>query len=181
MGNKPKHVVLAVTGSIAAYKACEVIRRLKEQQARVTVMMTKEAESFITPLTLSALSGEKVFRNLLSEEENSGQMSHIELARQADVILISPATANIIGKIANGLADDVITCTVMASRAPVVIAPAMNDDMFHNPFVQENCQKLKARGVHFVDPVQGQLACGTVGEGHIAEVADIVKKVVDLL
>ena len=181
MAKQQKHVILAVTGSIAAYKAGDIIRRLKDKNIRVTVLMTKEAEAFITPLTLASLSGEKVYCHLLAEDENAGQISHIELARRVNAIVIAPATANIIGKIANGLADDVVTCTVMASRAPVVIAPAMNDEMFHNSFVQENCRKLKKHGVKFVDPVEGNLACGTFGEGHLADVDEIVKAVDALL
>ncbi len=172
---KQKHVILGVTGSIAAYKAAEILRRLKEKGFRVSVVMTKEAEHFITPLTLSSLSGEKVYHGMFSDL--SGGMPHIDLARQADAILIAPATANIIGKIACGLADDLLTCLVLATKAPVLIAPAMNVEMFQNKIVQQNYVKLKQNGIQFIDPVKGELACGVTGEGHIAEEDEIVKVV----
>ena len=170
---KQKHVILGVTGSIAAYKAAEILRRLKEKGLRVSVVMTKEAEHFITPLTLSSLSGEKVYSKMF--DDLSGGMPHIDLAKQADAILIAPATANIIGKIAGGLADDLLTCLVLATKAPVLIAPAMNVEMFQNKIVQQNCAKLKQIGIKFIDPIKGELACGVTGEGHIAEEDEIVK------
>ena len=175
---KNKRIILGVTGSIAAYKAAEIIRRLKEKGLRVSVIMTKEAEYFITPLTLSSLSGEKVYRGLVdSEDIVSGRMPHIELAKEAEAILIAPATANIIGKLAGGLADDLLTCVCLAAQAPVLIAPAMNVEMYKNKIVQENCGKLKKLDWTFIDPVKGSLACGDFGEGHLAEVEDIVKAV----
>ena len=177
-----KKIILGVTGSIAAYKAGEIIRRLKDQGAEVTVVMTREAEHFITPLTLKSLSERKIYRDLFSENDDTGrrplgEMEHIALAREADLLLIAPATANIIGKIAHGLADSLLSCIVLASEAPLLIAPAMNDKMYGHPAVQENITCLKGRGVRFVDPVEGKLACGTEGIGHLAEVESIIEAV----
>ena len=176
MPNKnTKQVVLGVCGSIAAYKAGDIIRRLQDDHWEVTVIMTREAEQFITPLTLSSLSGKNVHNDMF--DKDSWRMAHIELARAADIVLIAPATANVIGKLANGLADDLLTTFVITSRAPVFIAPAMNDEMYANGIVQENCAKLKKHGFKFIEPVKGKLACGTVGIGHLAEVEQIVKTV----
>jgi phosphopantothenoylcysteine decarboxylase/phosphopantothenate--cysteine ligase len=172
---KIKQVVLGVCGSIAAYKAGDIIRRLQDNHCDVTVIMTKEAAQFITPLTLSSLSGKNVYSDMF--DKDSWRMAHIELARSTDIVLIAPATANVIGKLANGLADDLLSAFVITSRAPVFIAPAMNDDMYANKIVQENCTKLKKHGFKFIEPVKGKLACGTVGVGHLAEVDDIVKAV----
>ena len=173
--SKNKKILLGVTGSIAAYKSADLIRRLIELGHRVTVMMSQEAEKFITPLTLGSLCGGKVHRDLF--DEDAWRMSHIFLAKETDIFLIAPATANVIGKIANGLADDLITCTAMATSAKIIIAPAMNDQMFKNEVVQENVRKLKSLGINFVLPVEGKLACGSFGEGHLADVEDIVKAV----
>lgn len=178
---KEKTVVLGVTGSIAAYKSAEIIRRLSEKGFKVSVTMTKSAERFITPLTLSSLSGQKAHRDIFLDEEDDWAMPHIELAKKADLLLIAPATANIIGKIANGLADDLLTCIVLATKAPVVIVPAMNSQMYRHKTVQENCRKLKRMGMHFIEPVKGNLVCGDVGQGHIASEDDIVKKVTRLI
>lgn len=170
-----QRVVLGVTGSIAAYKAADIIRRLREKGFKVSVVMTKEAEHFITPLTLSSLAGEKVYGEMF---EGGGReewaMPHIDLARQADVLLIAPATANVIAKLAHGMADSLLTCVALATRAKILVAPAMNTEMYRHKIVQENCARLKKAGVQFIDPVQGKLACGLVGEGHIADVETIV-------
>lgn len=131
--------------------------------------MTKCAEHFITPLTLSSLTGEEVYRDMFAKEAQDWQMPHIRLAKEADVLLIAPATANIIGKLANGLADDLLTCMALATKAKVLIAPAMNTQMYKNSIVQENVRKLKKHGMTFIDPVKGSLACGDYGTGHIAE------------
>jgi len=173
---KTKQIVLGVCGSIAAYKAGDIIRRLRDAHCEVTVIMTKRAAEFITPLTLSSLSGKNVHSDMF--EQDSWRMAHIELARSTDIILIAPATANIIGKLANGLADDLLTTFVITSRAPVFIAPAMNDEMYANEIVRENCNKLKKHGFKFIEPVKGKLACGTVGVGHLADVEQIVKAVI---
>jgi len=172
---KIKQIVLGVCGSIAAYKAGDIIRRLQDNDCDVTVIMTKEAAEFITPLTLSTLSGKNVHREMF--EKDAWEMSHIGLAKKADKILIAPATANVIGKLANGLADDLLTTFVITSRAEVYIAPAMNDEMYANAIVQENCTKLRKHGFKFIKPVRGKLACGSVGIGHLAQVDDIVKAV----
>ena len=173
---KSRKIILGVTGSIAAYKAGDIIRRLQDQGLEVKVVMTKEAERFITPLTLETLCGGKVYRSLFDDAE-AWRMDHIQVAQEADMILIAPATANIIGKLANGIADDLLTCMAIATKAKIVIAPAMNIEMYRNKIVQENIAKLKRHGVSFIEPVEGKLACGTVGIGHLAEVEDIVKMV----
>jgi len=173
---KPSQVVLGVCGSIAAYKAGDIIRRLQDNNCEVTVIMTRQAVEFITPLTLSSLSGKKVYNDMF--DGDSWSMAHIELAKKADVVLIAPATANIIGKLANGLADDLLTTFCITTKAPILIAPAMNDEMFASGIVKENCAKLKKHGFKFIEPVKGKLACGSYGVGHLAEVEDIVKAVV---
>jgi phosphopantothenoylcysteine decarboxylase/phosphopantothenate--cysteine ligase len=174
---KARQVVLGVCGSIAAYKAGDIIRRLQDGHCEVTVIMTREAGEFITPLTLSSLSGKSVHSDMF--ERDSWRMAHIALARSADIVLIAPATANIIGKLANGLADDLLTTFVITTRAPVFIAPAMNDEMYANGIVRENCSRLKKHGFKFIEPVKGKLACGTTGVGHLAEVEDIVKEILN--
>ena len=133
---KKKRVILGVTGSIAAYKSAEIIRGLIEKGLRVSVIMTKEAEHFITPLTLASLSGEKVYRRMFDKKDDPQDMPHITLAREADIFLIAPATANIIGKLANGIADNLLTCIALATQAPIFIAPAMNTQMYQNRIVQ---------------------------------------------
>jgi len=172
---KTKQIVLGVCGSIAAYKAGDIIRRLQDHLCEVTVIMTREAAEFITPLTLASLSGKNVYTDMF--DRDSWRMAHIELARAADIVLIAPATANVIGKLANGLADDMLTTFCITSQAPVFIAPAMNDQMYGNAIVMANCAKLKKHGFKFIEPVKGKLACGTIGTGHLAEVEDIVKTV----
>ena len=176
-----KKIVLGVTGSIAAYKAADIIRRFQEQNCDVTVVMTKEAAQFITPLTLATLSGKDVYSDMFcaSNPATAGQawnMGHIELSK-ADAVLIAPATANVIGKIAHGLADDFLTTLAVTTKAPIFLAPAMNDDMYANSIVQENCAKLKKHGITFIEPTKGKLACGVIGVGHLAQVEDIVKAV----
>ena len=170
-----KQIVLGVTGSIAAYKSADLVRRLIDAGFSVSVVMTKEAEHFITPLTLESLSGKKVLTGNFEDWVKDGSMSHITLAQKAAAILIAPATANIISKLAHGMADDILTCAVLATSAPVLIAPAMNETMYKNKIVQENCQKLKKHGFVFIDPVKGQLACGINGEGHFEEPENIIK------
>jgi len=181
MVGKKRQVVLGVTGSIAAYKSAEIIRRLQEQTFVVKVIMTAEAEKFITPLTLATLSQDRVYRNMFDGQEDSWQAEHIPLAESADLLLIAPATANVISKIACGIADDLLTCTAMATRAPIMIAPAMNDNMYQNKILQENCRRLKTFGVTFIEPIKGRLACGTTGLGHLADVETIVKAVKEIL
>ncbi len=177
---KGKKIVLGVTGGIAAYKAAELVRELLRAEAEVYVVMTRGAQAFVTPLTFQTLSGNKVTTELFSLIEES-EIGHISLADRADVLVIAPATANIIGKINSGIADDMLTTIVMATRAPVLMAPAMNVHMWENPICQENIQKLRSRGYHFIDPEAGELACGYEGKGRLAEVSAIVEKIRNLL
>ena len=178
---KQKQVVLGVTGSIAAYKACDIIRGLQKKNFFVTVVMTEEAKKFITPLTLMSLSQNKVYCEMFVENCDEWTADHISLAQKADLFLIAPATANIIGKIAGGIADNLLTSTAMATKAPIVIVPAMNTAMYKNKIVQSNINVLKKYNIKFVDPVSGKLACGDIGKGHLADVDIIVKKVCALL
>lgn len=169
-----KEIVLGVTGGIAAYKACEIIRELKSEGANVTTILTAAGSQFITPLTLQTLSKNPVVMdmwNLISESE----IGHISLAQRAHLLLIAPATANIIGKIRGGIADDMLSTVVMATGAPVVLAPAMNSQMIASAAVRENISVLRSRGFLFVEPDEGELACGTVGPGRLAVVGKIVE------
>ena len=175
-----KNVVLGVTGSIAAYKAADVVRRLQDKGCDVTVMMTPGAEKFVTALTFEALTHRPVYRDMFTHE-GAWDVAHVALAKKTDVFVIAPATADMIAKVACGFADDFVACTALTTKAPIVIAPAMNDDMFSNPVLQENIARLKKRGMKFVAPKEGKLACGTVGVGALANVDVIVKTVVDLL
>jgi phosphopantothenoylcysteine decarboxylase/phosphopantothenate--cysteine ligase len=171
-----KNIVLGVTASIAIYKACEILRRLKGENFSVSVVMTKEAGELIRPIVFSSLSGTKVYSGLFELPE-AWQIEHVSLAEQADLILIAPATANIIGKIASGICDDLLTCIVSATRAPIMIAPAMNENMYRNKITQENIRKLKSLGYKFIEPVKGRLACGKLGLGCLAEVETIFQEV----
>ncbi len=173
---KGKKIVLGVTGGIAAYKAAELVRELVRSGAEVFVVMTRSAQAFITPLTFQTLSGNKVTTELFSLIEES-EIGHISLADRADLLVIAPATANIIGKLAGGIADDMLTTIVMATRAPVLLAPAMNVHMWENSICRENIQKLRGRGYHFVDPEAGELACGYEGKGRLAEIQAIVEEI----
>jgi len=175
-----KEIVLGVTGGIAAYKAVELLRLLTGAGANVHVVMTSEATEFVAPLTFQTLSMNPVHTelfSLISERE----IGHIALADRADLIVIAPATANIVGKIASGLADDLLTTTVMASKAPVLIAPAMNVNMYQNSIYRENADKLARHGYHFVEPARGMLACGWEGEGKLQEPRIIFEEIVSIL
>lgn len=171
-----KSVVLCVTGGIAAYKAADIISRLRKKGVNVFVIMTKSATEFITPLTLEVLSGNRVVTDMFSRDF-TWEVEHISLAKRADVFVIAPATANVIGKAAHGIADDMVTTTLMATKAPMVIAPAMNTGMYENPVVQENITILENRGVRFVQPASGRLACGDSGKGKLAEPETIVNEI----
>jgi len=173
---KDRNIVLGVTGGIAAYKAAELVRELVRAGAKVHVVMTQSAQAFVTPLTFQTLSGNPVITELFSLIEES-EIGHIALADKAEVLVIAPATANMIGKIAGGIADDMLTTIVMATKAPVLLAPAMNVHMWENPSCQENIQKLRSRGFHFIDPEPGELACGYEGKGRLAEVSAIVEEI----
>lgn len=171
-----KTIVLGVTGGIAAYKAAEIVRLLVKDGAIVRVIMTKNAQEFITPLTLQTLSGNPVSTETFSLTQES-EIGHIRLADTADLVLIAPATANVIAKLAHGQADDLLTTVLLATTAPVVIAPAMNVHMYAHPLVQENMRKLSSLGYGFVEPTEGFLACGYEGKGRLADPEDIVEEV----
>lgn len=167
-----KRIVLGVTGGIAAYKSAELTRRLREAGAEVRVVMTGGAVRFITPLTLQALSGKPVHRHLLDEGAENG-MGHIELARWADVIVVAPASANFMARLAHGMADDLLAAVCLASRAPLVLAPAMNQVMWGQAATQANVRLLAERGVRLLGPAQGDQACGETGPGRMVEPAEI--------
>lgn len=171
-----KTVLLGITGGIAAYKGAALCSKLVQAGAKVHVLMTKSATEFITPLTLQTLSRNHVFVDTFDEKDPS-VVSHIHLADHADVAIVAPATANIIGKLANGLADDMVSTTMLAATCPVIIAPAMNVHMYEHPAVVHNMQLLADRGAMFVEPGTGQLACGYVAKGRLAEPEDIVAAV----
>jgi phosphopantothenoylcysteine decarboxylase/phosphopantothenate--cysteine ligase len=166
-------VVLGVTGCIGAYKACEVLRELQKHGVDVHVVMTAAAKQFVSPMTFEALSRHPVFHDQFSLGEN-GEIRHISLADDADLLLVAPATANSLGKFANGIADDALSTLYLATRAPVMVAPAMNVNMFEHEAVQRNLETLRARGVAVVEPGDGYLACGWLGRGRLAEVDAIV-------
>jgi phosphopantothenoylcysteine decarboxylase/phosphopantothenate--cysteine ligase len=172
----PKNIILGVTGSIAIYKACEIIRRLQDEKFLVTAVMTAEAKEFIRPALFMNLTGKPVYHRLFGETQSWG-IEHVALADKADLVLIAPATANIIGKIASGICDDLLTCIVCATKAPVVICPAMNENMYKNRVLQGNIKKLKTLGYKFVEPVKGRLACNKIGVGRLAETKTIVQYV----
>lgn len=163
-----KNVVLGVCGGIAAYKALDVVSTLRKKGINVDVIMTEHAAEFVTPLTFQSLSYNAVIVDMF-EEPKVWEIQHISLAKKADLILVVPATANIIGKVANGIADDMLSTTIMASKAPVIFAPAMNTNMLENPIVQQNIDKLKSFGYEFIEPTSGRLACGDEGKGKLPD------------
>ncbi|TRZ93544.1 hypothetical protein D4R78_08260 [bacterium] len=171
-----KEIILGVTASIAIYKSCEILRRLKEEGFSVTVVMTQEAEELIRPIVFSSLSGNKVYCGLFDTAVDY-EIEHISLADKVDLLLIAPATANIIAKIAGGICDDLLSCVICATKAPVVIAPAMNENMYLNKITQGNIEKLKNLEYKIVGPARGKLANGKIGLGHLASTEDIIKAV----
>ena len=176
---KNKNIVLGVCGGIAAYKACELTSRLKKLDANIDVIMTEGATKFVAPLTFQSLSLNQVIVDMF-EEPKYWEIEHVALAKKADLLVIAPATANIIGKLANGIADDMLSTTVMATKAPVLLVPAMNVNMYENPIVQKNIEFLRSMGYRFVEPGEGRLACGDTGKGRMAEPADIEKLILEL-
>jgi phosphopantothenoylcysteine decarboxylase/phosphopantothenate--cysteine ligase len=166
-------VVLGVTGCIGAYKACEVLRELQKRELDVHVVMTQHATRFVAPMTFEALSRHAVFVDQF-ELGGQGEIRHVSLADAADLLLVAPATANLIGKLAQGIADDALSTLYLATRAPVVLAPAMNVNMFTHPAVEQNLRTLRSRGHVVVEPGEGYLACGWLGKGRLAEVEQIV-------
>jgi len=165
-------ITLGVTGGVAAYKAAELVRRLQQDGFTVQVVMTRSAREFVTPLTFAALSGQKVITDLFAESGGEANLEsaieHIAVAQRTDLLLVAPATADVIAKFARGIADDFLTTLHLASTAPVVLAPAMNVNMWNHPATQENLEMLRARGVHIVHPDEGYLACGMTGPGRLA-------------
>jgi phosphopantothenoylcysteine decarboxylase/phosphopantothenate--cysteine ligase len=179
-------IALGVTGGVAAYKAAELVRTLQQEKMDVQVVMTRAAQEFITPLTFAALTGQKVITDMFSAAGAApanveSAIEHIAVAQRIDLLLIAPATADILGKLAHGIADDFLTTLYLAAKAPVIVAPAMNVNMWEHAAVQDNLVALRARGVHVVNPDEGYLACGMTGAGRLAATASIVKKVCEVL
>jgi phosphopantothenoylcysteine decarboxylase / phosphopantothenate---cysteine ligase len=177
---KGKHVLLGVTGGIAAYKSAELIRLFIKSGCQVKVIMTKHATAFITPLTLQTLSGNPVFLDMFSLIKDH-DIAHIALAEEADILIIAPATANVIGKVAGGLADDLLTTVALATKAPILICPAMNTNMYENEAVRENMRKLTVRGCHIMAPGTGELACKSEGWGRLPDLPDILEEAAFIL
>lgn len=173
-------IVLGITGSIAAYKSAELVSKLKQRGGEVITILTAAAGEFITPLTFETLSGNKAYTKLFKEEQQYDPL-HISLSQKADILTIAPATANFIGKMAAGIADDLLSSVVMATRATILVAPAMNTAMYKNMILQANIQKLVDIGINFVGPEFGYLACGKTGEGRMASVDKIIEKIEALL
>ena len=180
-------IALGVTGGVAAYKAAELVRRLQQEKLDVQVVMTRSAQEFITPLTFAALTGQKVITDMFSAggaaapANVESAIEHIAVAQRIDLLLVAPATADILGKFANGIAEDFLSTLYLASKAPVVVAPAMNVNMWDHAATQRNLAILRERGVHVVDPDEGYLACGMVGSGRLAATETIAKKVCEVL
>lgn len=174
-GKKSKTALLAVGGGIAAYKSCEVARLLIKDGFTVRVMMTVAAQKFVTALTFQALTGKPVATDLFDATQE-GQIGHIRLADEADLVIVAPASADLIAKAAHGLADDLVTTVLLATKAPILFAPSMNVNMYENAITQDNIARLKKFGRHFIDPGVGDLACGWQGPGRLAEPAEIVAK-----
>ncbi|MEK7449395.1 MAG: bifunctional phosphopantothenoylcysteine decarboxylase/phosphopantothenate--cysteine ligase CoaBC [Planctomycetota bacterium] len=177
---KSRQIIIGVTGGIAAYKSAEIVSYLHQQNACVTVVMTESATRFITPLTFQTLSHNRVYVGLFEAEE-SYDPQHISLAEKTDLVVIAPATANIIGKIAHGIADDLLSTIIMVVKAPVLVAPAMNANMYRNPIVQENVKKLKKSGYTIIEPEEGYLACGKTGPGRMAAPDKIIAAIESIL
>jgi len=176
---KDTNIVLGVTGGIAAYKACDIVSRLKKLSANVDVIMTKSAVEMVKPHTFQALSQNPVIIDTFITPR-SWDIEHISLAQKADILLVAPATANIIGKVANGIADDMLSTTIMASTAAVIFAPAMNTKMYENKIVQQNIEKLTSLGYKFIEPASGRLACGDIGKGKLADIDEIIEFVINI-
>ena len=173
-------IVVAVCGGIAAYKVCELVSRLVQRGAGVTVAMTPAARKFVGRTTFQALSGRRVLTSIW-QANDAADVQHIALTGAADLMLVAPATADMIGKIANGIADDIVSTLVISASSPVVLAPAMNDRMWQNPIVKKNIATLEKHGYHFVEPGEGWLACRSVGPGRMAEPSEILEVVITRL
>ena len=173
-------ILVAVCGGIAAYKVCQVVSEATQRGAGVTVAMTRAARKFVGPVTFQALSGRRVLTSLWTPPK-PGDVPHLSCTEAADLVLIAPATANVIGKIASGVADDLVSTLVLSAASPVVVAPAMNDRMWANPVVQRNVNFLKELGYRFIGPAEGWLACGGIGPGRMAEAREILDTVTPML
>jgi len=177
MSIKNKNILIGITAGIAAYKICDLINLLRKEKANIRVIMTEAAQKFITPLTIQTLAAHPVYADMFNTI-SKGDIEHISLASWGNIILIAPATANTIGKIAAGLADNLLTTVVMAApkNTPIIIAPAMNTNMWENHIVQDNIKRLRqiSKKYIFVEPKVGRLACGDIGEGPLAEIEDIL-------
>ncbi len=178
---KKQHIIIGVTGSVACYKTLDLVRAFRRAGMTVEIILTREAEDFIRPILFQAVSGNRVITGDLFKLPEEWDAAHISLAEKADLLIVSPATANIIGKVAGGICDDMLTCTICATNAPVLFVPAMNNNMYNNVIVQQNIQKLKKAGYYFTGPVKGKLACGTEAIGHIQNVEWIVREAKRLL
>src|SRR3990167_133759 len=178
-GLDQKRVLLGVTGGIAAYKSAELVRRLRDAGATVRVVMTDAATGFVTPLTFQALSGHRVYTRLMDADQEAA-MGHIRLARWADVVLVAPATANFLAKLAHGTADDLLSTLCLSLEAPLAVAPAMNQAMWSNPATQANINQLSARGVYLFGPGIGAQACGEVGLGRMLDADQLLARLAEL-
>ncbi len=174
-----REILVGVTGGIAAYKAADLVSLLAQEGAAVSVVMTEHAQRFVGPLTFQALSRRPVYTDLFAE--GAYEADHIALADRAEAAVVAPATANAIGKLAGGIADDLLSTVLVALRVPVILAPAMNEAMWNHPAVQANVETLRRRGVRFVGPEEGRLACGTEGPGRMAEPETILAEIVAVL
>jgi phosphopantothenoylcysteine decarboxylase / phosphopantothenate---cysteine ligase len=179
-------IIVGVSGGVAAYKAAELVRRLQQEKLDVQVVMTRAAQEFITPLTFAALTGKKVITGMFDAGDSAtanveSAIEHIAVAQRIDLLVVAPATADILGKFAHGIADDFLTTLYLATRAPMLVAPAMNVNMWEHPATQSNLAVLRARGVHVVDPEEGYLACGMTGAGRLAATEAIAQKVCEVL
>lgn len=175
-----KHVIVGISGGIAAYKALDVVSSLKKQGLTIHVIMTQNACQFVTPLSFQTISQNYVISDMWTEPK-TWEVEHIELSKKADAFLIVPATANVIGKIAAGIADDMLTTTLMATKCPVIVVPSMNTNMYENPIFQQNMKKLKDFGYYFMEPADGRLACGDYGKGKLPQYEDIVEYTLEVL
>jgi len=177
---KEKNILIIISGGIAVYKVCELIRLLKKKNCNVKVIMTKNATRFVSPLTIQTLSQNRVFIDTFESEKNY-DIEHISLAEWADIVVVAPATANIIGKFCNGIADDLATTTLLAVTCPILLVPAMNSNMFNNFIVQGNIERLRKNGINFIEPDEGLLACGVYGKGRYPSNEDIVFEIERIL
>ena len=177
--NTPKHIVLGVTGGIAAYKAADLVSKLTQMGMVVHVVMTESATRLVAPQTFMTLSRQPVVTSLWDVAD--WRPEHVALGDLADLMVIAPCTANMMGKIAHGIADDALSTCVLANKSPLLLAPAMNPAMWSNPAVQDNAALLKKRGIHFAGPAEGHVACGPGGTGRMVEVAEIIEKIKELL